>query len=142
MAASGRFRRSEADGDGAPRVSLDRTRSSELAAEAGARVLLVEDDPTIQNMLAEALRESGFTVGIAASGFEMDRAMQKEGVDLVLPRPHATGRGRARRSARAFAAGARHAHHHGDRARRGFDRIVGLEIGADDYVTNRSTRAN
>src|SRR5271155_4088763 len=45
-------------------LSSDRTRVPEAVVEVGARVLLVEDDPTIQNMLADALRDSGFSVGI------------------------------------------------------------------------------
>ena len=116
-------------------MSVERPRNSESVGEAGARVLLVEDDPTIQNMLAEALRESGFSVGIAASGVEMDRAMQREGVDLVLldlMLPGEDGRAIcARLRARAPDMPIIMVTALGD----DIDRIVGLEIGADDYVT-------
>ena len=116
-------------------MSSDRTRAPEAAAEVGARVLLVEDDPTIQNMLADALRDSGFSVGIAASGPEMDRTMQKEGADLVLLDVMLPGE-----DGRAICARLRGQSPGlpiimvtalGD----DIDRIVGLEIGADDYVS-------
>jgi two-component system OmpR family response regulator len=115
--------------------ALDRLRGGEPASEAGARILLVEDDATIQNMLADALRESGFSVGIAASGSEMDRAMSREKTDLVLLDLMLPGE-----DGRAICARLRASSPNmpiiivtalGD----DIDRIVGLEIGADDYVT-------
>ncbi len=116
-------------------MSLDRSRYSESTSEAGARILLVEDDSTIQNMLADALRESGFSVGIAASGAEMDRAMGRDKVDLLLldlMLPGEDGRAictRLRASASNLPIIMVTAL--GD----DIDRIVGLEIGADDYVS-------
>jgi two-component system OmpR family response regulator len=114
---------------------LERSRGGEPAADAAAYILLVEDDAAIQNMLADALRENGFHVGIAASGSEMDRAMSRDRTDLVLldlMLPGEDGRAicmRLRASSpnlpiimvTALADD--------------IDRIVGLEIGADDYVT-------
>ena len=107
------------------------------AADPGAApmILLVEDDETIQDMLGEALRESGFQVAIAASAQEMDRALKKAPAALVLldvMLPDEDGRSickRLRASApnlpiiivTALA--------------EDVDRIHGLEIGADDYVT-------
>jgi two-component system, OmpR family, response regulator len=114
---------------------LERPRGGEPAGEAGARILLVEDDATIQNMLADALRESGFSVGIAASGGEMDRAMARDKADLVLldlMLPGEDGRAicmRLRASSPNLPIIMVTAL--GD----DIDRIVGLEIGADDYVT-------
>ena len=116
-------------------MSSDRTRVPEAVVEVGARVLLVEDDPTIQNMLADALRDSGFSVGIAASGSEMDRTMQRDGADLVLLDLMLPGE-----DGRAICARLRGQSPGlpiimvtalGD----DIDRIVGLEIGADDYVS-------
>ncbi len=116
-------------------LSLDRSRNGEATNEAGARILLVEDDPTIQDMLADALRESGFSVGIAASGVEMDRALGRDKVDLLLldlMLPGEDGRAICTR----LRAGASNlpiimVTALGD----DIDRIVGLEIGADDYVS-------
>jgi two-component system OmpR family response regulator len=116
-------------------MTLERPRGGEPQTEAGGRVLLVEDDNAIQNMLADALRENGFSVAIAASGAEMDRAIAREKPDLVLLDLMLPGE-----DGRAICA----------RLRAGLpdlpiimvtalgddiDRIVGLEIGADDYVT-------
>ena len=116
-------------------MSLERPRGGEPQAEATGRVLLVEDDGAIQNMLAEALRESGFSVAIAASGTQMDRAMGRDKPDLVLLDLLLPGE-----DGRAICARLRAAMPDlpiimvtalGD----DIDRIVGLEIGADDYVT-------
>ncbi len=116
-------------------MSLERPRGGEPAAETSARVLLVEDDATIQNMLADALRESGFTVAIAASGVEMDRAMNRDKPDLVLLDLMLPGE-----DGRAICARLRGNLPNlpiimvtalGD----DIDRIVGLKIGADDYVS-------
>jgi two-component system OmpR family response regulator len=116
-------------------VSLDWSRNGEAMSEAGARILLVEDDSTIQNMLADALRESGFSVGIAASAIEMDRAMSRDKVDLLLLDLMLPGE-----DGRSICTRLRAASSNlpiimvtalGDDS----DRIVGLEIGADDYVS-------
>src|SRR3569833_3610053 len=116
-------------------MTLERPRGGEAPPEAGGRVLLVEDDSGIQNMLADALRENGFAVAIAASGAQMDRAMGRDKPDLVLldlMLPGEDGRAICTRLRAASpdlpiimvtALGA------------DIDRFVGLEIGADDYVT-------
>lgn len=100
-----------------------------------ARILLVEDDPTIQNMLGEALREAGFEVVLAGSGAQMDAAMSRAPPDLVLLDillPGEDGRSICKRlrggwpSLPIIMVTAL-----GDE----FDRIHGFEIGADDYVT-------
>ena len=59
-------------------------RSNEPAADAPARILLVEDDRLIQDMLAEALRGAGFEVALAGSGPQMDAAIRRSHPDLVL----------------------------------------------------------
>jgi len=114
-------------------VSFERPRNGE--AVETARILLVEDDPTIQNMLGDALREGGFEVALAGSGAQMNVAMGREPPDLVLLDlllPGEDGRaicGRLREGwpnlpiIMVTALG------------QDADRIHGLEIGADDYVT-------
>ena len=116
-------------------VALDRPRGAEPGSEAATRILLVEDDAGIQNMLADALRDSGFSVAIAASGREMDRALGREKIDVVLldlMLPGEDGRSICTRL-RASAPGLPiiMVTALGD----DIDRIVGLEMGADDYVT-------
>ena len=103
--------------------------------DAASRILLVEDDPTIQNMLADALREGGFEVALAGSGAQINVAMGREPPDLVLLDlllPGEDGRMICKRLRAEWpnlpiimvtALG------------QDADRIHGLEIGADDYVT-------
>lgn len=99
-----------------------------------ARILIVEDDAEIHQMLGEMLRENGFQVEAVSSGAEMDVVLKREDVDLVVLDVMLPGEsgfsicGRVRTSSNipilmltAL----------GDDV----DRIVGLEIGADDYVT-------
>lgn len=101
---------------------------------ASARVLVVEDDPVIQRLLAEILGENGFSVTAAASAVEMDGALAREEIDLVVLDVMLPGEdgfsicGRLRAGSNLpilmlTALGQE------------IDRVVGLEIGADDYVT-------
>ena len=102
-------------------------------AEASARILIVEDDETIYRMLGDVLRENGFAVSTAASGPEMDSALQRQNVDLIvldvmLPGEDGfsiCGRLRALSNIPIIMLTA---------LGQDVDRIVGLEIGADDYV--------
>ena len=98
------------------------------------RILLVEDDAQISSMLAETLADNGFVASAASSAAEMDRALQAGGVDLVvldvmLPGENGLSICRRLRAASGLpiimltALG------------EDVDRIIGLEIGADDYVT-------
>jgi len=99
-----------------------------------ARILIVEDDVAIQGMLTETLKESGFRAQAVPSAAEMDRVLQREEIDLVvldvmLPGEDGftvCGRLRATSNLPILMLTAL-----GDEV----DRIVGLEIGADDYVT-------
>ena len=98
-----------------------------------ARILLVEDDPSIREVTAIGLRNAGFTVETAADGREGLERFEAEPFDLVLldvmlPRMDGLEVCRAIRrtstvpivmlTARADT----------------LDVVVGLEAGADDYV--------
>ena len=97
-------------------------------------VLLVEDDAEISRMLVEVLAENGFTALSVASAAEMEASMAATPVDLVvldIMLPGEDGlsicrRLRAASTSPIIMLTARGAD---------VDRIVGLEIGADDYVT-------
>jgi two-component system, OmpR family, alkaline phosphatase synthesis response regulator PhoP len=99
-------------------------------------LLIVEDDPEISRLLADFMRPEGFEVECADSGKAMDAVLQRMRPDLVvldLMLPHVDGLEvcRAIRSNPQSAAvpiimlTARSEES---------DRIVGLELGADDYV--------
>jgi DNA-binding response OmpR family regulator len=100
-----------------------------------ARVLLVEDDPTIGRSLDQSLRAQGYVVTLAADGASARRALAEATPDLVvldLGLPDIDGLDLCR-EVRAFAPGisilvltARDEE---------IDVVVGLDAGANDYVT-------
>jgi CheY-like chemotaxis protein len=60
------------------------------------RVLVVDDEPTIRDLVAEALREAGFDTATAANGVEALTRMQRWlpdaiVLDLMMPRLDGTG---------------------------------------------------
>jgi DNA-binding response OmpR family regulator len=97
------------------------------------RILFVEDEPSISDPFARALARAGFETITARTGDEALALARRVDPDLVLldlNLPDADGRDVARELRR-----------HGDTpivmlTARGseMDRIVGLELGADDYV--------
>jgi DNA-binding response OmpR family regulator len=98
-----------------------------------ARVLLVEDDARLASMVADYLGEAGFRIVVAATGAAATRLIGTEGFDAVildLMLPDADGldlcRGiRGKSDIPVLMLTAR-----GDP----LDRVVGLELGADDYL--------
>jgi two-component system, OmpR family, response regulator RegX3 len=94
------------------------------------RVLVVEDEDSIAEPLAEGLRREGFTVSVAATGAEALAAGEADVVLLDLRLPDVDGLDvcrtlRERSNVPIIVVTAR-----GEEA----DRVVGLELGADDYV--------
>jgi two-component system response regulator RegX3 len=94
------------------------------------RILLVEDEDAIAEPLADGLRREGFDVDRAATGGEALEAAPSDLVLLDLRLPDVDGldvcrRLRERSDVPIIVVTAR-----GEEA----DRVVGLELGADDYV--------
>jgi two-component system phosphate regulon response regulator OmpR len=98
------------------------------------KILVVDDDLRLRQLLDRYLREQGFTVKAVESGEAMDRALARELYDLIvldLMMPGEDGLSICRRL-------------RGDRNEVAIimltakgdevDRIVGLELGADDYL--------
>ncbi|MFJ7587687.1 response regulator transcription factor [Streptomyces sp. NPDC097617] len=121
-------------------------------------VLVVDDDPTVSEVVAGYLERAGFAVRLAADGPAGLRAAEEHRpdlmvLDLMLPgmdglevcrRLRARENGSGGNSAGANGSGANGAGESGGRpvpvimlTARGDedDRILGLEVGADDYVT-------
>jgi two-component system OmpR family response regulator len=99
-----------------------------------ARILLVEDDPFIANMLEELLTEAGFSVCAATSGSTMDVALTQETIDLILldvMLPQEDGFSICRRLRASSNVPIIMVTALGEDV----DRVGGLEIGADDYIT-------
>ena len=98
------------------------------------KILVVDDDVRIRDLLRRYLMQEGFEVMLAEDGKALNRVLQREAVDLIvldLMMPGEDGLSICRRL-RA----------NGDRTpiimltakSEDVDRIVGLEVGADDYL--------
>jgi two-component system OmpR family response regulator len=100
-----------------------------------ARILVVDDDPAIRELVREQLVQSGLAARVAGTAADMDAVLAAETVDLVildLKLPDADGLAVARRLRESLdlpiiiLTGSR---------KEEIDRVMGLELGADDYVT-------
>jgi DNA-binding response OmpR family regulator len=103
-------------------------------AEAAARILLVDDEESIQTLLAYPLRKDGYEVVVACDGQEGLDQFASGRFDLVVldvMMPRVDGievcrRLRARSQVPIIMLTARDDE---------VDKVLGLEIGADDYIT-------
>jgi CheY-like chemotaxis protein len=110
-------------------------------AQAIPNILVVEDDRETRTLIAKYLRSNSCNVTTAADGREMVRAMTDRRVDLLILDVMLPGEDgltlcskvRAQAQTPIIMLTAR-----GEDV----DRILGLEMGADDYLASRSTRAN
>ena len=102
---------------------------------AGQRhILVVDDDPSIRELLGEYLVENNLRVSTASTGDEMQRAFQESVIDLVvldLRLSDEDGMQLARRLRETSEVPVIIVTGERDEA----DRVMGLEIAADDYVT-------
>jgi two-component system OmpR family response regulator len=103
-------------------------------AAVEAHILVVDDDPAIRELINEYLTENDFKVSVAETGADMDRVLSMDVVDLVildLKLPDEDGLAIARRLRESLdlpiiiLTGRKEE----------VDRVMGLELGADDYVT-------
>ncbi len=98
------------------------------------RILVVDDEQSIRTIVEYALRDAGFEVVTAGRGDEALTVMERDPVDLVVLDVMLPGmdglevcqRIRAERSVPIIMLSAR-----GEE----LDKVLGLELGADDYVT-------
>ncbi len=99
-----------------------------------ARVLVVEDEESFSDALSYMLRKEGFEVSVAATGTSALTEFDRTGADIVLldlMLPEMSGTEvcrqlRSRSHVPIIMVTARDSE---------IDKVVGLEIGADDYVT-------
>ncbi len=97
------------------------------------RVLVVDDDPELRQLLAEYLTDSGFAVDLAGDGDEMRRVMARTMPDVIvmdLMLPGTDGLALTREVRAASRVPILMLSARGEE----IDRIVGLEVGADDYL--------
>ena len=101
----------------------------------GQQVLVVDDDPTVSDVLRRYLEHAGYAVTLAGDGYAALRAYEAQRPDLVvldLMLPGIDGLEVARRlRARPDEVPIVMLTARGDES----DRVLGLQLGADDYVT-------
>jgi DNA-binding response OmpR family regulator len=102
-----------------------------------SRILVVDDDPALRELLSAYLTDTGFVVDLAGDGAGMRRAIEQTRpdaivLDLMLPGEDGLMLTRALR-AQAGAAAAIPVLILSARGEE-TDRVVGLEMGADDYL--------
>jgi len=108
--------------------------ASDTAKPRPDKILVVDDDERIRDLLRRYLTQQGFTAIVADGGASLNKVMQREGVDLIVLDLMMPGEDGLAICKRLRAAGDRTPiimlTAKGDEA----DRIVGLELGADDYL--------
>ncbi len=107
--------------------------AADLPVPSAASVLVVEDEPSIADPFARALRRGGFRPTVARTGAEALRAVLELAPDVVLldlALPDADGRDVCRQ----IRAGSDVPIIIVTASGSVTDRVVGLELGADDYV--------
>ena len=98
------------------------------------RILAVDDDPSIREMVRDYFARNDFDVATAANGAEMRSALEGAPVDIVLLDVRMPGEDgfalarelRSRSNVPIIMLTAQ-----GEEV----DRVLGLELGADDYIT-------
>jgi two-component system OmpR family response regulator len=113
---------------------MQQLQAASVMPDPRPRVLCVEDDVEIALMLGEVLEDNGFSAAFVGSGAEMDGALRQDSYDLVLLDVMLPGedgfsicqRLRRQSSIPIIVVTAR-----GETV----DRVIGLETGADDYIT-------
>ena len=108
--------------------------ASKTDTQPGGRILVVDDEPHIVELVRYNLAQEGFEVSVAYDGHDAIEKAKKGAPDLVildLMLPHVDGfevcrRIRKESSVPILMLTAKHGEQ---------ERVVGLELGADDYVT-------
>ena len=109
------------------------TRTDQSAAPGSARILMVDDDPGIRDVVSDFLGKHGYQVETAADSREMEQALERGPVDLIVldvMLPGEDGLAICRRLAVGEAPPIIMLSAMGEDT----DRIVGLELGASDYL--------
>src|SRR5262245_16971408 len=106
----------------------------EVMSNLQPHVLVLDDDPTIRDLVSQYLVENELRVTAIASGKELTQLMTRETVDLIvldLRLPGEDGMQIARRVRESSVIPILMLTGRADEA----DRVMGLELGADDYLT-------
>jgi two-component system, OmpR family, response regulator RegX3 len=104
------------------------------APAASSRILIVDDEPSVRESVGYALEQEGFEVALAADGEEAEEQLSGDDFDLLVIDIMMPGKSgldvcrevRAKSPVPIILLTAKDAE---------VDKVVGLEVGADDYVT-------
>ena len=105
-----------------------------MTTTTAPHVLVIDDDPSIRDLVVEYLGSNDMRVSACASGREMFELFDRESIDLVLldlKLPGEDGMELARRLRERATVPIILLTGRSEEA----DRVMGLELGADDYVT-------
>lgn len=105
----------------------------DISAQTGARILLIEDDERLAQLVADALRKAHYAVTVCGDGLAGEALMRQETFDLVLldgNLPGKDGFDVLRDTRRDFAGRIVMMTARDD----DIDQVLGLEGGADDYI--------
>ncbi len=102
--------------------------------EAPARILMVDDDPGIRDVVSEFLGQHGYQVETAGDGRGMEQALARGPVDLIVLDVMMPGEDGLSICRRLTAQPGGPAIIMLSAMGEDTDRIVGLELGADDYL--------
>ena len=105
-----------------------------MASRTSPHVLVIDDDPSIRDMVREYLVDNDMRVSVGASGQDMFAVIDREAIDLVLldlKLPGEDGMQLARQLRERATVPIVLLTGRNEEA----DRVMGLELGADDYVT-------
>ena len=110
--------------------------------ERNPKILVVDDDPRLRDLLRRYLGENGFQVFVSENGAAMSRLWVREHfdaliLDLMMPGEDGLQILRRLRAAKDMTPVIMLTARGED-----VDRIVGLELGADDYIAKPFNRAN
>lgn len=115
-------------------MSIDAPAETATMRAMTRRVLLVDDDPHIRQLLAFAFDKAGFAVEEAGDGEEALLCVARKALDLVvldINMPRMDGLEVCRRLRASSEIPVLFLSSRDDE----FDRVLGIELGADDYVT-------
>ncbi len=100
-----------------------------------AHIVVIDDDPTSRQMLADYLTDYDLRVTTLASGRDIARTMARESVDLVLLDLRLARGENGMQVARKLREGSNVPIIMLTARQEEGDRAMGLEVGADDYLT-------
>lgn len=103
------------------------------AVDFPVHVLVVDDDPDLRTLISSFLSQSGYQVSEAANGQEMDNALKAASIDLIILDFMMPGEDGLSICKRLITQGGPPVIMLSARGEE-VDRIVGLELGADDYL--------